>query len=61
MDMHVDTGKTSDHTLKKRKIIVELLVGITIMMEDHGVIYMVVSVGKYVIYQYVQVSKITPI
>lgn len=61
MDIHVDTGKTSQNTVQKRKIIVGLLVGIKIMMEGLGVIHLVVSIGIDVIYQCVQVSKINPI
>jgi len=58
MDMHVDTG-TLQNTPRKSKIIAELLVRITKMMEDLGVIQLVLSVGIDVIYHYVQVSKIT--
>ena len=62
MDIHVDTGKTSQNTVQKRKIIVGLLVGIAIMKEGLGVMYLVILyVGIDVIYQYVQVSKINPI
>ena len=58
MDIHVDTG-TLQNTPRKSTIIAELLVGIAKMMEGLGVIQLVLSVGKDVIYQYVQVSNIT--
>lgn len=58
MDMHVNTGKTSEITVQKRKIIVGLLVKILIMVEVHGVIHLVrVEVGAGVTYQYVEVRK----
>ena len=60
MDIHVDTG-ILQHTVQKRKIIVGLLVEMEKMMEGLGVIQLVISVGKDVIYKYVQVSKINPI
>jgi hypothetical protein len=58
MDVHVDTG-TLQNTPRKSKIIAELLVGIETMMEGLGVIQVFLTVGKDVIYQYVQVSNIT--
>ena len=58
MDIYVDTG-TLQNTPMKSKIIVELLMGITIMMEGLGVMQLMVSIGKDVVYQDVQVSKIT--
>jgi hypothetical protein len=60
MDIHVDTG-ILQNTVQKRKIIVGLLVEMEKMMEGLGVIQLVISVGKDVIYKYVLVSKINPI
>jgi hypothetical protein len=59
MDIYVKIGKTPDTIVVKNTIIVGLLVGIKIMLEDHGVIYL--KVGKDVTYQYVVVSKSNPI
>jgi hypothetical protein len=62
MEMHVNTGKTSEVTVQKRKIIVGLLVEIQIMLEVHGVIHLVrVEVGAGVTYQYVEVRQYIPI
>jgi hypothetical protein len=58
MDIYVKIGKTPDTIVVKNTIIVGL-VGIKIMLEDHGVIYL--KVGKDVTYQYVVVSKSNPI
>jgi hypothetical protein len=52
MDIHVDTG-ILQNTVQKRKIIVGLLVEMEKMMEGLGVIQLVISVGKDVIYKYV--------
>jgi hypothetical protein len=62
VDIHVDTGKTHQHTIQKNTIIVGLLQVIQIMLEVHGVIYLVVKKpGIGVTYQYVEVSKFIPI
>jgi hypothetical protein len=62
VDIHVDTGKTYNITVQKNKIIVGLLQMMQIMMEVHGVIYLVVKKnGIGVAYQYVEVSKFIPI
>ena len=62
MDIHVDTWKTYNITVQKNKIIVGLLQMMQIMMEVHGVIYLVVKKnGIGVAYQYVEVSKFIPI
>ena len=59
MDINVKIGNTPHTIVVKNTIIVGLLMGIKIMLEDHGVIYLMV--GKDVTYQYVVVSKINPI
>jgi hypothetical protein len=62
VDIHVDTGKTHQDTVQKIKIIVGLLQVIQIMLEVHGVIYLVLkNTGIGVAYQYVKVSKFIPI
>jgi hypothetical protein len=60
MVLHVCIGKTSEVTIQKRKIIVELLQVIKIMLMVLGVIHLVVD-GKGVTYRYVKVSKMIPI
>lgn len=59
MDIYGKIGNTPHTIVVKNTISVGLLMGITIMLEDHGVIYLMV--GKDVTYQYVVVSKINPI
>ena len=54
MDIYVNIGTLQD-TPRKNEIIVGLLVMITILVEVHGVIYLLV-VGRDVTYQYVEVG-----
>jgi hypothetical protein len=62
VDIHVDTGKMHQNTIQKNTIIVGLLKVIQIMLEVHGVIYLVLkNTGIGVTYQYVKVSKFIPI
>lgn len=59
MDIYAKIGNPPQNIVMNNRIIVGLLMGIQIMLEDHGVIYL--KVGKDVTYQYVVVSKINPI